>query len=673
MLEENKYYSEPRQAAPPHHCTAPPPGCCPRESNDLEMKGQAKENREAERRRLPKFQNPAKIWKNRRQQNHNRTAEDEPDREGAVQQEKEEQLEEISRRLITREEQLFSQVSPSEEDEDQLHKDFEALRLQLWMAVHNTFTSPSASLQHLEVLRSAVASIQQQEVQDQRWVGHLGDHVPVWRPQKCLSTHNSLLRNMVESRLWKATEEDSSGADGLSSPVKKELCRMGKRVKEDLLVVVRTVKDCYPPQMDIVNVYAGLYHQSFSARLTELAASDLAADDRTYLLFWVNHYYPHDILEHEDLQGKIKTACLGSLLLQDHLNPLEDQYLAHKEDKVKSWLKAALRKEEETCLRRGKPEIIDQYCFSPLAVDVIQMINSSLTELSCVIRDQSKAQRITAHLENFLSSYKKRVEEFVKGGHSDTQSVIKAHLVCEQQFRDYITGQTGSLSEQQRRRCLDTLSALWDCGYRSLTCPIHIQLKVCFSHLWTSGWLDGSLPVVDSLLDSLNQQLTDLTDLKPACRQSLLSVLHQDVVLRYVKRLMKSRMKSREQQEGGAQRMIEDAQKIKDFFSKEGCSESLWLAEVLCGLAEILRLRDPRSVQLEMVSMAQRFPDLSDAHVSALLSLKTGLSAADVRSIRQSVEENRHPHVPTNHSPLFFSRVKVKWINNKINQMGLKT
>lgn len=38
-----------------------------------------------------------------------------------------------------------------------------------------------------------------------------------------------------------------------------------------------------------------------------------------------------DILNHEDLDGKIKTACLGSLLLQDHLNRLEDQYLAHKE------------------------------------------------------------------------------------------------------------------------------------------------------------------------------------------------------------------------------------------------------------------------------------------------------------------------------------------------------
>lgn len=67
---------------------------------------------------------------------------------------------------------------------------------------------------------------------------------------------------------------------------------MGIRVKDDLLSVVRMVKDCYPPQIDILNLYAGLYHQSFSARLTELAGSGLETDDCHYLLLWINHYYP---------------------------------------------------------------------------------------------------------------------------------------------------------------------------------------------------------------------------------------------------------------------------------------------------------------------------------------------------------------------------------------------
>lgn len=106
--------------------------------------------------------------------------------------------------------------------------------------------------------------------------------------------------------------------------------------------------------------------------------------------------------------------------------------LSFLQDKVKLWLNTALKKEEESWLSSRNPEIIDQYCFSPLAIDVIQVrhsqyrcwnhlnlfmlsvmdiwwclcsqvIDSSLTEFSCVIRDQNKAQRITAHLESFLA------------------------------------------------------------------------------------------------------------------------------------------------------------------------------------------------------------------------------------------------------------------------------
>lgn len=95
---------------------------------------------------------------------------------------------------------------------------------------------------------------------------------------------------------------------------------------------------------------------------------------------------------------------------------------------------------------------------------------------------------------------------------------------------------------------------------------------------------------MDSLLDFLNQQLRDLTDLKPACRQvrltvcrpsvccmsnclsvclqSLLSRLHQDVVIRYVKRMMKTGTKNKKQQVDGAQRMTEDGKKINDFFTE---------------------------------------------------------------------------------------------------------
>lgn len=40
---------------------------------------------------------------------------------------------------------------------------------------------------------------------------------------------------------------------------------------------------------------------------------------------------------------------------------------------MKLWLKTALKKEEGSWLSGSTPELLDQYRFSPLAVDVIQV------------------------------------------------------------------------------------------------------------------------------------------------------------------------------------------------------------------------------------------------------------------------------------------------------------
>lgn len=44
-------------------------------------------------------------------------------------------------------------------------------------------------------------------------------------------------------------------------------------------------------------------------------------------------------------------------------------------------------------------------------------------------------------------------------------------------------------------------------------------VQMSFRHLWKPTWMDGSLPVMDSVLDCLKQELADLIDLQPACRQ----------------------------------------------------------------------------------------------------------------------------------------------------------
>ncbi|KAK0144001.1 Tumor necrosis factor alpha-induced protein 2 [Merluccius polli] len=216
---------------------------------------------------------------------------------------------EASRLLISREDRLFSRGSGPQclEEEHALHNDLDALLDRVW-AIQSTFTSPSSTSssssssfqEDLHLLQSAASVIQQQEAQDRCWKkqwknekhgGGRGARLPVWRPLECLQTHRKLLATMVESRLNRAPV-DHGEASKLSSAAKRELCGVGRRLKEDLLVVARKVSRCYPEELGIPKLYANLYHQAFARRMTELARSRLGIDECIYLLLWVNDYYP---------------------------------------------------------------------------------------------------------------------------------------------------------------------------------------------------------------------------------------------------------------------------------------------------------------------------------------------------------------------------------------------
>lgn len=82
-----------------------------------------------------------------------------------------------------------------------------------------------------------------------------------------------------------------AGPTGQSS-IQTDIQNMGRQLKEDLLQVVHVVKHCYPPESNICQVYASLYHQSLSARLRKI--SDFVLDDKdcAFLLRWVNEFYP---------------------------------------------------------------------------------------------------------------------------------------------------------------------------------------------------------------------------------------------------------------------------------------------------------------------------------------------------------------------------------------------
>ncbi|XP_039549238.1 tumor necrosis factor alpha-induced protein 2a isoform X2 [Pimephales promelas] len=565
-------------------------------------------------------------------------------------------LTEAQQQLVKAEECLFgsNEVARTEEMVGKLQTDYELFILRLRMAIYDSFNEDNQ-----EKLKSALTSILQEEEQDRRWAEVAVDQRPIWRPTKCREMHDNLLQTVVEERM-KTADEQENKVDKLSTSLKTEVCRMGKQVQKDLLRVVQNLRECYPPDFDICRTYAQLYHQTFSTRLQELTRSSIDFEDCLYILSWIVNYYPKDVLKHVQLEEHINNSSIGPLLPEEDLKRLEEQYFSYKENEIRKWLVTALEKEEKNFCDDFDPEIMDGYYFSNLAIDVLPLVDATVREVNTLLGCESKARSLLCHLGRFLLSYKASLEELLKRKQENIPKTLSASLNNIYLFRDYVQRPEHLFSEDSRKACLDTLADLKNICHKYFHSQIHSELKPQYRKLWTQAWFAKHSEVEEELMKALENNIDQFKELKPVCREELLAELHVEVMVEYVRRMMKRKLKlkNKEQQDAAAEFMCQDNSQICSVFAKVGSKEE-WLCQILPKLSEILRLQDLGSLQLEIVTLAIDYPDISEQHVLAVLNLKTNLSSSDLRRIKGCLSESRDRE-DTESFPSFFSKVLVK-------------
>uniref|UniRef100_A0A667ZDV8 Tumor necrosis factor, alpha-induced protein 2b n=1 Tax=Myripristis murdjan TaxID=586833 RepID=A0A667ZDV8_9TELE len=506
--------------------------------------------------------------------------------------------------LIEREERLSGQIT-EEKEVSRLAKDRGALLSLVELILKKSF---SPGEENLEALASALKAICQEEQQDRLWAQrHEG--APEWRPSHWREHHNSTLRRLVEERMDNA--ETPVTPDKMQrSSIQRHICGMGKQLKDDLKQVVEVVKGCYPPEFDICNFYARLYHRAFGARLRKITEFGLEEADCTTLLCWVNNYYP-------------KTNCFN-------LDP------------------PALKKEEEAWANGEEPERSDGCFISHLAIDVIQFINSAVESLSLLLRDEHKVQRTACLLENFLAIFSNM--HFCKREFHN----LWLPSLC----RDFIDKKRHLFPEDVRQRCLSAVTAMKKSSHTYLLGPMHKELKPQYRTLGTNDWLRKLL--FEKLLQSIESHIEDLQGLTGSCHQELMGQLQYDVTVEYVRRLLKGnvKLKDKEKQEQAARMVTENGKQLHQLFTEAGSKED-WLKDILPNIAEVLRLQDLPSLQLEVASLGAAYPDLSEKHISALLKLKTSLSKDDRRKVKESLLDGR-TDTSDGDLLLFFSRVQIR-------------
>ncbi|KAM9341656.1 tumor necrosis factor alpha-induced protein 2 isoform 2-T2 [Symphorus nematophorus] len=565
---------------------------------------------------------------------------------------------EASQLLIEREDGLFGEINNAEalkRHEEQVNKiagDYEHLERLVEQILRLSLTRGEVNT---EALMSAVKAINQEMDQDQQWKQR-DQTPPAWRPCDWRKLHDSTLSSLVEERMDNPTTPPADQVE--RSSIQADVHSMGRQLKEDLLLVVEVVKSCYPPSMDICNFYARLYHQNLSARLRKIAEFGLEDKDCTFLLRWVNEYYPQ-ILQKPELASEINTESLGKLLPKELLETLEEQYLSKQQDELTTYIGRVLEEAKEKWDKGEEPAREDGCFVSPVAYDIIQLINGMVTSAKKVVGDLRKAQNVTCQLNGLMERFRSFQNDVIKQNKPNSRPFIKANLGCIEQFSDVLVKKSHLFPDDVQEKCLLILPDMRQSAHAYLLKPVHEVLKPQYRKLGTSNWLNKNL--FEKLLDSIEHELQDLQGSIEPCHQKLIGQLHQEVTTEYVKRLLKGevKLKDKEQQLKAYTTMTDNARSLHDLFTNMGSKED-WLKEILIKIAEVLKLQDLPAIQMQVASLGSAFPDLSEKHVSALLKLKTNLSKANRKTVKETLSETlREAGVDGTTRP-FFCTVQVK-------------
>ncbi|XP_053866060.1 exocyst complex component 3-like protein 2 [Malaclemys terrapin pileata] len=494
---------------------------------------------------------------------------------------------------------------------------YEALLQQLWAMLAEALAARGT----YPALELMVRVIEQEEAADRRWLEAQGGGVGP-RPRAMRRRWAEAVKRAVGERLGQCAE-DSGG------PLAGHVERLTRCLVEDLSAVRTHLLPAYPPEYQALDIYARSYHEGLAQLLGSIAQRNLSIAELYFLLDWHSNTYPREVLGRLDIAPLLSAHELEPLLPPETRRRLEEACVAAVKTKIVADMSQELREEEQ----RWAQEPGQDHSQLELSSRVISVLKAHV----------DKAPRITPEfgeqivlccltgLAEFLQSFQSKVEQFHEGpGKSGppTDSYVGRTIAlvnCCPPFREYVEqlAQSGhSESEAPQRQASAALDKVTRLCNHVLAQQLFEELRPYFPKLMKRKWLTSS-ESFDAIITLLTDYTQKLRKMQPEPYEVLVNEVHRWVLLQYVRPLLQVRLVCSSNKMRGkvAARLEDEGRQLQELFGQLN-STSSWLNEVVPHLAEILRLEDTPSIQMEVGMLVRDFPDVRKKHVAALLDVR---------------------------------------------------
>uniref|UniRef100_A0A8C5X4Y0 Exocyst complex component 3 like 1 n=1 Tax=Malurus cyaneus samueli TaxID=2593467 RepID=A0A8C5X4Y0_9PASS len=455
--------------------------------------------------------------------------------------------------------------------------------------------------------------------------------LPPGRPKGWRQKFYQVLQDSMTGARFRAPCPDAEGP-GLA----RHLAALQKDIVSELRVVKDLMVQCVPAHYNILSVCTATFHQALTSHLQEILREDLDKQGLFLLLEWaLRVYHSPEMMGHPDLLPEVDVSGLGPLMSPELVDQTERRYVVKvKVSDVFEWMQRTLEVEFKEWFREEEPETDHQGFFqSALPAIVMQMLNENI-QVASLITDSLQQKIYNMALEE--------LEAFLG------RSVSPSHLSLVQYGQEH---------QQDRAVPKYYISYLLAVLNNNLALRAQTQLlcspqPLCLQ-LPSRKWLSGS-QLVGSMCEVIDKYAKDFSRVrKPVCTL-LLAESELLVASQYLRALLQRKMvcKSREERGQLCHRLLQDATQLRELFCGLGLERSQQSLEAVFALRELICLKDPALLSLEVVGFITKYPDASDEHISTLLDIRGDVS----KEVRHVVLEMmaQHPQVlPEGYRPIF--------------------
>ncbi|XP_049478806.1 exocyst complex component 3-like protein isoform X2 [Panthera uncia] len=392
----------------------------------------------------------------------------------------------------------------------------------------------------------------------------------------------------------------------------------------ELATAEALVAPCCPPHYKVVRLWAHTLHSGLRRCLQQLLEGPkLGAADAFALLHWTLHVYlGPEMMGSLELGPEADVSQLEPLLTPENIEQLEAMFVTQIQILEENIRVTSLV--SESLQRR-----VHGMALSELGT-FLRSFSDALIRFS---RDHIRGEAMAPHYVPYLLAT------------LNYQSALSSSLSVLQPdgagSGDLALVEAG-LDELQRRICRLVLEALL------------AELQPLFEALPSRRWL-SSPELLDDICERTVRFCQDFRRVRNPAVQLLLAEAERTVVLQYLRALMQGRLVCRGADERiqAAQRLQNDAAQLRELFLGLGLEESVQCAPVLLSLRDLLNLRDPMLLGLEVAGLRQKFPDVSEDHVSALLDLRGDVSREQRLAALSSLQAGPQPSLSAGQRALF--------------------